>query len=112
MKIAIPIAEGFLSAHFAHCQEFAFIELDQDSGKISGRTDITPPQHAPGVLPKWVAENGADIVLVGGMGSRAVNLFEENGVRVLIGCPSETPEKLVEQYANGTLRGGTNICDH
>ena len=30
MKFAIPLAEGKLTAHFGHCQEFALIEVEQD----------------------------------------------------------------------------------
>jgi len=34
MKIAIPLAAGRLSAHFGHCDEFAILNVDQESIKI------------------------------------------------------------------------------
>jgi len=46
------------------------------------------------------------------MGQRAQALFDENGIKVVVGAPSETPEKLVDAYLDGTLASGTNVCDH
>ncbi len=112
MKIAIPIAQGALCAHFGHCEQFAFVDLDEATNTITGRTDLTPPPHAPGVIPPWVAQQGAKLVLAGGMGGRAVQIFEQAGVHVLVGCPSDTPERLVEAYAKQNLITGVNTCDH
>ena len=30
MKFAIPLADGKLTAHFGHCQEFAIIEVEEN----------------------------------------------------------------------------------
>jgi ATP-binding protein involved in chromosome partitioning len=111
MRIAIPVAEGALAAHFGHCQHFGFFEVDDD-GQVTGPEYIVPPVHAPGVLPKWLAENKADMIIAGGMGSRAQNLFVEAGVKVLIGAPSIAPEKIVEAFLNNSLQTGDNLCDH
>jgi hypothetical protein len=39
-------------------------------------------------------------------------LFAQNGIEVVVGAPSETPEALVAAYLGGTLRSGDNLCDH
>ncbi|NLX99973.1 MAG: chromosome partitioning protein ParA, partial [Rhodopirellula sp.] len=52
MKIAIPLANGRLSMHFGHCEQFALVEADAQSGKILDTKLITPPPHEPGVLPR------------------------------------------------------------
>ena len=111
MRIAIPVLDGVLSGHFGHPQFFAFLELDEQ-GSVTGREDIVPPPHQPGVLPGWVAQQGANVVLVGGIGARAVQLFEQHGVAVVTGCPTQTPEELAKTYHAGTLKGGQNTCDH
>ncbi len=110
MKFAIPLAEGKLTAHFGHCQEFALV--DADDGAIKGKEILIPPPHEPGVLPKWLHEMGAKVIIAGGMGQRAQQLFNENDIAVVIGAPADTPEVLVESYLNGTLVSGENICDH
>jgi len=107
---AVPTAEGKLCSHFGHCDQFALIETE--SGEIKGKTMHTPPPHEPGVLPKWLHEMGAHIIIAGGMGSRAQGLFNENGIKVITGAPVDTPESLVRQYLSDSLVTGSNVCDH
>ncbi len=110
MVFAVPTAAGKLCAHFGHCDQFALIETEE--GKIKGKTMHTPPPHEPGVLPKWLHEKGAHIIIAGGMGSRAQQLFVENGIKVVTGAPADTPESLVRQYLSDNLVTGANVCDH
>ncbi len=107
---AIPVADGKLCAHFGHCDQFALVETED--GKIKGTNMHTPPPHEPGVLPRWLNEMGSDVIIAGGMGARAQGLFEENGIKVIIGAPMDAPEALVNQYLSGNLVTGDNICDH
>ncbi|NLB69599.1 MAG: ATPase [Lentisphaerae bacterium] len=111
-KIAIPIANGALCMHFGHCQQFAIVEVDIKNKEIVSREDKTPPPHEPGVLPAWLSKEGVKIVLAGGMGNRAQNLFSAQGIEVMVGLPAQTPEELVTSYLNGTLKAGQNVCDH
>lgn len=110
MVFAVPTAEGKLCAHFGHCDQFALIETEE--GKIKSKTMHTPPPHEPGVLPKWLHEMGAHIIIAGGMGSRAQQLFVENGIKVVTGASADTPESLVRQYLSDNLVTGANVCDH
>lgn len=112
MKIAIPVADGHLSAHFGHCQEFAVLETDQEGKEVAGKSMHEAPPHEPGLLPRWLHDLGADIIIAGGMGERAQQLFAENGITVVVGAPAETPEQLASTYLSGTLQAGENICDH
>lgn len=112
MKIAVPIANGRLGMHFGHCEQFAVMTVDAQEGKILETEALTPPPHEPGVLPRWLHEMGADVIIAGGMGQRAQQLFEQNGINVVVGAPAQTPEELASAYLNGTLQTGENICDH
>lgn len=112
MKIAIPLADGKLAMHFGHCEHFALIDVEPASNKILRRKDIEAPPHQPGLLPPWLAERGASLIICGGMGQRAQQLFHAHGIQVLLGAPAETPEKLVADYLAGTLQTGENVCDH
>ncbi len=112
LKFAIPLAEGKLCLHFGHCQQFALIEADPETKKICTRKDLTPPPHEPGVLPRWLAQQGAAVILAGGMGQRAQALFAEQGIAVVVGAAGDTPEALVTAYLEGTLQAGDNVCDH
>jgi Mrp family chromosome partitioning ATPase/predicted Fe-Mo cluster-binding NifX family protein len=112
MKIAIPMADGRLCMHFGHCEQFALVEVDDAAKTITGTTYLTPPAHEPGVLPRWLHEQGANVIIAGGMGQRAQALFSQNGITVVVGAPGETPEKVASAYLAGTLEVGQNVCDH
>jgi predicted Fe-Mo cluster-binding NifX family protein len=110
MKFAIPLAEGKLTAHFGHCQEFALIEVEDN--QIKNKETLVPPPHEPGVLPKWLHDQGANVIIAGGMGARALDLFSQNDIKVIVGASALTPEELVNQYLANTLQTGGNVCDH
>ena len=112
MKIAIPIAGEKLCMHFGHCEQFALVDVDEKTKKVAGKQMLTPPPHEPGVLPRWLHEQGAKVIIAGGMGQRAQSLFAENNIKVVVGAGAESPENLVAAYLAGTLQSGQNICDH
>jgi len=112
MKIAIPVADGKLCMHFGHCEQFALLDVDEKAKKVTGKRMLTPPPHEPGVLPRWLHREGANVIIAGGMGQRAQALFAENGIKVVVGAPGDEPEQLACQYLEGTLVSGTNVCDH
>jgi predicted Fe-Mo cluster-binding NifX family protein len=112
MKIAIPIASGKLCLHFGHCEQFAMVEVDESAKKVVGVEKLTPPPHEPGLLPRWLAEKGANMVIAGGMGGRAQQLFASQNISILTGAPVESPEKIAEAFLAGALQLGENTCDH
>jgi len=112
MKIAIPLVGGRLSLHFGHCEQFALVEVDEATRTAAGTELHTPPQHKPRVLPRWLHEMGAEVIIAGGMGGRAQQLFQQNGIQVVVGAPAESPEALVSAYLAGSLQTGPNTCDH
>lgn len=112
MRIAIPLAQGKMSLHFGHCEEFAIVDVDEKTKEISNITELRPPSHQPGVLPQWLSEQKADIIIAGGMGQRAQQLFAQNNIEVIIGASGGSPEELISAYLENTLETGDNICDH
>jgi ATP-binding protein involved in chromosome partitioning len=112
MRYAIPVADGVVCAHFGHCQHFALFDVDETSKKIVSRTQLETPPHQPGLLPRMLAEEGVTVVIAGGMGSRALDIFEQNRIQVVIGAPEIDPESAVQEFLQGTLSAGDNICDH
>ncbi|MFW5836523.1 MAG: iron-sulfur cluster carrier protein MrpORP [Desulfovibrionaceae bacterium] len=111
-RIAVPVAQGKLCMHFGHCEQFAMVDVNMDDKTIAGVNLETPPPHEPGVLPAWCADMGVNLVLAGGMGSRAQSLFTDRGVKVLVGAPAEEPEAVVRKFLDGSLQLGANTCDH
>jgi predicted Fe-Mo cluster-binding NifX family protein len=112
MRIAIPVADGKLSAHFGHCERFALLDVDPEKRAVLKKEEVPAPEHQPGLLPRWLAERGATVIIAGGIGGRAQGLFAEQGIRVVVGAPADAPEELVTAYLAGTLKTGDNVCDH
>ncbi len=112
MKIAVPTVDGRLCMHFGHCQQFALVNVDEANDNAMETEMVTPPPHEPGLLPRWLHEKDVDVIIAGGMGGRAQQLFGQNGIKVLVGAPAETPEQLVTAYLAGSLQSGANACDH
>ncbi|MEJ2701157.1 MAG: NifB/NifX family molybdenum-iron cluster-binding protein [Sedimentisphaerales bacterium] len=112
MRIAIPITNGTLSAHFGHCEEFALVDVNEQTKEITNVTKLQPPAHEPGVLPRWLGEQKADAIIAGGMGQRAQQLFAQNNIKVIVGAPEQPAEALASAYFNNTLEAGDNACDH
>lgn len=112
MKIAIPTANETLCAHFGHCQEFYIFNVDKQRKTIENVEKLTPPPHEPGVLPRWLGEMKVNLIIAGGMGSRAQGLFGQNGIEVLVGAQVKKPEELISDYLSGVIETGENVCDH
>ena len=112
MKVAIPVAAGQLCPHFGHCEQFAMFDIDENAKSVAKMELHTPPPHEPGVLPRWLSEMGATTIIAGGMGMRAQQLFQQNGIKVIIGAGSGDPQATVEAYLAGSLTTGENLCDH
>jgi predicted Fe-Mo cluster-binding NifX family protein len=109
-RIAIPLENGVLCSHFGHCKQIAIVDAENNS--ISGETLVTPPPHEPGLLPAWLAEKGVTDVIAGGMGQRAINLFNNQNINVFVGAQVKNYSDLANDLINGSLVAGANYCDH
>lgn len=111
-RFAVPLAGGTLAEHFGHCDEFALVDTDADGSRVLRTSVAVPPEHEPGILPRWLQEQGVQVILAGGMGTRAQQLFSDQGMTVVTGAPTDGPEALVEAYLGGCLATGENVCAH
>ena len=112
MKYAVPVSGGVVSPHFGHCEQFALFDVDEEKKEVIRKELVPSPEHQPGLLPQWLAEEGVSVVLAGGMGPRAQDIFRQNRIEVVMGVLEGDPEKTVLDYLNGILTTGDNICDH
>ena len=112
MKIAVPLSGGAVSPHFGHCEQFAIIDVDESQKKIVAKELIVPPPHQPGLLPKWLGEKGVNVILAGGMGVHAKDLFLSQNITVVTGVMEGDAEKAVNYYITDSLETGADTCDH
>lgn len=109
-KIAIPMENGVLCAHFGHCQQFAIVDVVD--GVITDVKEMTPPEHVPGVYPRWVASFGVTDVIGGGMGQKAIDLFHQQNINVFVGAPAKQAKELVSDFIADKLTLTANYCNH
>jgi len=110
MRIAVSTdtmhgLDASVSPHFGRCPFYILIDV-QDGQIGSVETVANPyfPEHVPGVVPQFIHSQGANVMLTGGMGYRAVSLFEEYGIRPVTGA-SGTVRQALEAFLQGQLAG-------
>ncbi len=108
--IAIPLEDGLLCAHFGHCQTFAIINVEDN--KITEVKEVIPPEHAPGLYPKWIAQFGVTDVIAGGMGQKAITLFNQQNINVFVGAHVKSAKELVIDFLANKLNLSANYCNH
>lgn len=110
-KIAVPVDENvILDGHFGHCKYFALFDIVNN--EIESVLKVTPPPHEPGVLPKWLADKGVTDVIAGGMGQKAIQIFNYNTVNVFVGAPKLSASDLVTGFIEKSIEFSANYCDH
>ena len=110
MKIAVASNGKDIFGHFGHCK--TFLLFDAENGKITGRQSIPNPGHKPGFLPNFLADQGVNVIIAGGMGGGAVDIFNERGVEVIVGAEGDA-RQAVEAYLRCELKSTGSVChDH
>lgn len=107
MRIAVAAMGTKIAGHFGHCENF--IMFDAENGVITAENSIPNPGHRPGFLPNFLADRGAEVIVSGGMGGGAVDIFNERGVEVIVGVQGDATEA-VENYLKGELVSTGSIC--
>jgi predicted Fe-Mo cluster-binding NifX family protein len=110
MRIAVSAdgkngLDSVVSPHFGRCAHF--ILLDLEDRDVSGVREVDNPfygQHQPGQVPDFISSLGADVMLTGGMGGRAIMFFQQYGIEGVTGAYG-TVRQSVERYLGGQLKG-------
>lgn len=107
MKIAVASENKMVSEHFGHCESFSIFETEGKN--IVSETTILNPGHKPGFLPNFLADKGVKVIIAGGMGGGAVEIFNERDIEVIIGAQGDIRE-VVANYLKGELKSTGSIC--
>jgi len=108
MKIAISTDGGFVSAHFGRCPEFTIVDIE--GSELKSRQVVPNPGHEPGAIPQFLHSKGVQCIIAGGMGMRATELFNEMGIKAIVGVSGKIDD-LIGKIKNNTLQGGESLCN-
>ena len=108
MKIAVTAEnnnglDSVVAHHFGHAPFFILVDVE-DSEVIAAQSVANPfiNGHAPGQVPGFIKEQNADVMLSGGMGGRAIQFFEQVGIKAATGATG-TVRQALENYFGGKL---------
>ena len=107
MRIAVASEGKNVTEHFGHCE--GFIVFDTENGAIVQEEMVPNPGHRPGFLPNFLADRGVEVIISGGMGGGAIDIFNERGVEVIVGA-SGLAGVAVENYLKGELKTTGSVC--
>ena len=107
MKIAAACTGTQMCQHFGHCENFMIFEAED--GKILSEQSIPNPGHRPGFLPNFLGDMGVNVMIAGGIGGGAIEIFAERGIPVITGAQGGA-RKAAEAYVAGTLQSTNAEC--
>ncbi|MCB5251134.1 MAG: NifB/NifX family molybdenum-iron cluster-binding protein [Candidatus Cloacimonadales bacterium] len=107
MKIAIASEGEFVTEHFGHCENFNVFETKD--GEIVKSESVPNPGHRPGFLPNFLGDLGVNVIISGGMGGGAIDIFNERNIEVIVGATGKA-EDLVKSYLKGELKSTGSVC--
>ena len=107
LKIAVASENGMVTEHFGHCESFMI--FDTKNNQIVKCGTVANPGHRPGFLPNFLADRGVNVIISGGMGGGAVEIFNERNVEVVVGAKGDA-KAAVEAYLQGSLKSTGSVC--
>jgi len=107
MKFAVASENNMVEGHFGHCETFTIFETE--GVKILKKEAIPNPGHKPGFLPNFLNDLGVKVIIAGGMGGGAIDIFNEKQIEVIVGANGET-EQVVTEYLKGNLQSTGSVC--
>ncbi len=116
MRIAISAEDNrgldsVVNPHFGRCPYFVLVDLE--GNQVRNVAVVPNPyfgHHQPGQVPAFIHSQGANVMLTGGMGRRALAFFHEYGVEPVTGAYG-TVRNALEQYLNGDLQGAAPCAE-
>lgn len=107
MKIAVASEGRMVAQHFGHCE--GFIVFTVKDGEAKDSKFFQNPGHKPGFLPNYLNDLGVNVIISGGMGGGAIEIFNEKGIQVVTGAAGDA-EDIVNGFLSGNLKSTGSIC--
>jgi predicted Fe-Mo cluster-binding NifX family protein len=110
MRIAVSVdedkgLESAVSHHFGRCPYYVL--ADVEDREVKAVTTVANPfyqQHQPGQVPGFIHSQGANVIITGGMGRRAITFFQQYDIEPVTGAFG-TVTAVLENYLTGGLEG-------
>ena len=117
MKVCIPTM-GSSGMDEALCQHFGraptFTVIDLDTGKVKILRNVSEHMGGSGIPAETILAEGVQVMIVGGLGPKAVSAFSQAGVDVFVGASGTVKDAIEDWRADMLTRADLeNACkDH
>ena len=96
--------EAELGAHFGHCDLYTLVSLDQDGVAEVKVVPNVPHQQGGCLAPvQYLASQGVQVLVAGGMGLRPLMGFNQVGIEVYFGGGQPSVGQAVKALMQGAL---------
>lgn len=110
MKIAVTYEDGQVFQHFGHTAQFKVYEAKD--GKILSSQVVDTNGSGHGALAGFLAAQGVDTLICGGIGGGAQAALAEENIRLLGGVQGSA-DAAVEAFLSGSLVYNPDVqCSH
>ncbi|RJP66181.1 MAG: dinitrogenase iron-molybdenum cofactor [Ignavibacteriales bacterium] len=110
-KLAIAVEgiqnEYSVAEHFGRCEQFNLYEINDENEVVKNEVFQNPLAGNHGgtcQLPHFVNQIGANVIIAGGMGGKAISLFENYGINVIT-APGLKLEDALKAFTEGKISG-------
>ena len=107
MRIAVACNGDEVADHFGHCENFLLADLEK--GSIAEKKYSSNPGHLPGFLSNYLKDHQVNLIITGGIGVKAVKMFEKNGIKVIMGIEGKAEDAICD-YLSGKLESSEASC--
>jgi predicted Fe-Mo cluster-binding NifX family protein len=118
MKIALAAEdnrglEAIISQHFGRCPYYILADVENDKiGEVKALENPFYGSHGqPGEVPAFIRSIGAQVIIAGGMGPKAIGFFEQYGIQVATGV-SGAVQEVLQLYLSNQIQGASPCMDH
>jgi len=103
--------ESQMSMHFGRCPFYVLVDVE---GKEIKKVEVVENpyynNHTPGVVPYFINSQNAKVIIAGGMGPRAIEIFQSLGIEVATGVGGQV-KNVLQAYLDGKV-SGVIACEH
>lgn len=98
-----------IGQHFGRVPTYTIVDMETNKVEIIPNTSTHT--GGSGYPPEVIQKTGANVMLCGGLGRRAIGMFENMGIMVFVGAQG-TVKNALQMYKEGQLQAATdeNAC--
>jgi predicted DNA-binding protein (UPF0251 family)/predicted Fe-Mo cluster-binding NifX family protein len=111
MIIAVPYLQGDVNAHFGSTQAFLMAEAIEGKVVRTSVFEVQGMQHNHAGIAGFLKDQGAQVILAGGMGAPMQQALRQQGFELYCGVSGPALEA-VEAFLRGEIEHSEKTCSH